>query len=170
MKKYLEIAKITKTQGLNGELRAQYYCDDPEEISCFKKLYLKNGKDFLSPKYIRPHKNVVIIKFGGVDTLEEAVKYIGETLYIDRGDVDLPANTWFIQDLIGLRVVDADSGLEYGRVKEILQNAPTDVYMLNSVDGRELLFPAIPEVLLDVSLEKGEIFIRPLKGLFGDED
>ena len=82
--------------------------------------------------------------------MEQAQKLIGQTLYIDREDAELPEDTWFIADLIGLPVYDFDSGRLYGRVKEILQNGPADVYLLSTAEGRELLFPAIPQVLKSV--------------------
>ncbi len=170
MKKHLEIARFTKTQGLKGEIRAEYYADDPEEIGDFETLYLGKEKTPVSVDYVRPVKNIVIIKLKELTSIEEAQKLIGKTLYIDRDDVMLPEDTWFIQDLIGLSVVDADSGRRYGTVKEILQNAPTDVYVIKAENGKELMFPAIPEVLIDTDIIGGRITIRPLAGLFEDDE
>jgi len=166
IKQFLEIAELTKIQGLKGEIRAKYYCDNPTDIGEFERLYFEGGENFLMPEYARPNKNIVIIKFKGIDTPEQASELLGKMLYIDRDDVELPDDTWFIQDLIGLVVRNVDSGYEYGCVKEILQTAPTDVYVISTSDGKELLFPSIPDVVKEVSPEKGIILIRPLDGLF----
>ena len=85
---------------------------------------------------------------------------------MNRNDYELSDNTWFIADLIGLDVVDADSGKHYGNVVEILQNAPKDVYVIKTPDFKTLMFPSIPEVLIDTDITEGVIKIRPLEGLF----
>lgn len=166
MKQYLEIVKFTKTQGLKGELRAQYFCDDPDEIEKYETLYLGREKTPVKTMSCRPNKNIVIIKLEGIDTVEEAQAFIGKTLYIDRNDVKLPPDTWFIQDLIGLKVVDIDSGRVYGVVDEILQNAPVDVYSVKTSENKQLLFPSIPDILIKTDIEAGKIYIRPIAGLF----
>ena len=91
-------------------------------------------------------------------------------LYLDREDAELPEDTWFIADIIGLPVYDAESGALYGRVTEILQNGPADVYCLKTSEGRELMFPAIPQVLKKVDIDGERIEIVPLKGLFDGQE
>lgn len=167
-KRYLEAARLTKTVGLRGEMRAQVLCDDPEVLTDFD-LFL--GKEHTPCKALSayPIKNDMCkIRLEGIDTVEQAQKLIGQTLYIDREDAELPEDTWFIADLIGLPVYDFDSGRLYGKVKEILQNGPVDVYLLSTAEGKELLFPAIPQVLKSVDIEGEKILITPLPGLFED--
>ena len=174
IKRFLEIGKITKTQGLKGEVRVQFFCDDADVIGDFETLYLNKGEMPVEVEYCRPLKNdVVVMKFEGVDIIEEAQKYIGKMLYMDREDVELPEDTWFIQDLIGLDVIDADSGRVYGKVDDVLQNGPTDVYSIKTPEGKTLMFPSIPEVLLETDVEGGKLVIRPLPNLFeldGEKD
>ncbi|MCL2070852.1 MAG: ribosome maturation factor RimM [Oscillospiraceae bacterium] len=174
MKNYLEIARFTKPQGLKGELRAQSLCDSPEILAellgKFGGFYLDEGATFIKLSLREMRKGFVILKADGFDDINEASRLVGKTLYIARESYTLPKDTWFVEDLIGLEVVDADSGAVYGKVKEILQSAPKDVYVIAAPSGRQLLFPAIPEVLIDVNVAKGLIKIRPLKGLFDDED
>ncbi len=179
-KQYLEMGKITKTQGLKGEVRMQYYCDSPDELEEFNILYMGKEKtevELEKSRYLK--SDVAVIKIKGIDTPEEAQKLIGKILYINRDDVELPEDVWFIQDIIGLEVVDADTGAGYGKVDEIYQNGGADVYSLKAPDGTQLMFPAIPEVLIKTDIDEGKIYIRPLEGLFdiyrgkgenGDED
>jgi 16S rRNA processing protein RimM len=166
MEKYLEILEITKPHGLKGEMRAKYYCDEPDEIGEFDVLYLGADKQPVKLISWRLQRNMVVIELEGINSVEAAQKLAGTLLYIDRGDIELDPDTWFIRDLIGLEVCDADNSVLYGIVEEILQNAPTDVYSIRSKEGKQLLFPAIPEVLIDVNIAERKILIRPLKGLF----
>lgn len=80
-----------------------------------------------------------------------------------------PEGVNFIQDLIGLEVRDADTGKVYGKVTDIYQHGAADVYELKTPDGKELMFPAIPEVLLEKNIDDGYLVIRPLDGLFDEE-
>lgn len=168
-KRFLEAARITKIVGLRGEMRAQLLCDDCAILTDFD---LALGKEHLPVKVISavPLKNDMCkIRIEGTDTAEQAQKLVGKLLYLDREDAELPPDTWFIADIIGLPVYDAESGKLYGKVTEILQNGPTDVYTLKSPEGRELMFPAIPEVLKKVDIDEERIEIVPLKGLFDEE-
>jgi 16S rRNA processing protein RimM len=166
MEKYIEILELTKPHGLKGEMRAKYYCDNPDEIGELGVLYLGDGKTPVDLISCRVSKGMVIIRLEGINTIDEAQKLAGEMLYIDREDVELGEDVWFIRDLIGLEVIDADTGELYGVVEEILQNAPTDVYCIRGAAGKQLLFPAIPEVLIDVNINDKKILIKPLEGLF----
>lgn len=166
-KQFLEMGKITKTQGLKGEVRMQYYCDSPDVLEEFDTLYMGKEKAEIVIERSRYLKSdVVVIKIEGVDTPEAAQKLIGKVLYMNRDDVELPEDVWFIQDIIGLEVVDVDSGKLYGKVDEIYQNGGADVYSLKTPDGAQLMFPAIPEVLIKTDIDEGKIYIRPLEGLF----
>ena len=166
MKQYLEIAKIVATQGIRGEVRCQYYCDAPEVLCEFDTLYLDKGKTEVHVSRAFPHKNLVILKLDGVDSIEDAQKYIGKMLYLNRDDAELPEDTYFIRDIIGLEVRDAETGEIYGKVSEIYQNGAADVYSIKKDDGTELMFPYIDEVVKKIDVEGGLILITPLDGLF----
>lgn len=166
MKKYLEIAKIVATQGVRGELRCQYYCDSPDVLCEFNVLYLGKEKRKIDIERSFPHKNIVIIKIKSVNSIEDAQPYIGKMLYLDREDAELPEETYFIQDIIGLTVKDAQTGEVYGKVTEIFQNGAADVYSIKDDNGKDLMFPCIDEVVKSIDVENGEILITPLDGLF----
>lgn len=169
-KPFLEIGKFVATQGIRGELRVQYYCDSAEVICNFDTLYLEKGKTPLSIERSYPHKNIVVMKLDGVDTVEAAQKYIGKMLYMDRNDAELDEDTVFIQDILGMSVIDADNGKVYGKLDDVYQNGPTDVYSIKTEGGKELMFPAIDEIIIDTDFDADVMKIRPLKGLFDDEE
>ena len=89
---------------------------------------------------------------------------------MNRDDVELEECTYFIRDLIGLQVVDADTGAVYGRLEEVLETGANDVYTIRTPDGKQLLFPAIGDVVIETDPEQGIMRIRPLEGLFEDAD
>lgn len=110
---------------------------------------------------------MVLIKLKGVDTPEAANALRNNIIYIDRGDVSLEEGAYFIQDLIGLTVKDADSGVIYGEVKDVLQTGANDVYEISG-NGRTYLVPAIEQVIIKTDIENSVILIRPLEGLFDE--
>ena len=169
-KEFLEIGKIVSTSGLKGEVRVQPWSDSPDFLSSFSSLYFSEGAQKLTVEKARPQKTVVILKLRGVDTGEAANALRGKNLYVARADVKLPERTFFVQDLIGLRVIDADDpSVEYGTLTDVSQTGANDVYHITK-GGKTTLIPAIRQVVEETSLEKGEMRIRPMKGLFDDAD
>ncbi|MCL2035802.1 MAG: ribosome maturation factor RimM [Oscillospiraceae bacterium] len=167
-KKYIEIARLTKPQGLKGLIRAQLLCDNADVFDGFKRFYLGESKSPLTARIREIRKGFVVLELEDIDNIVTAENLVGEFLYVDRADYTLPDDSWFICDLIGLDVADADTGKHYGKVEEILQNAPKDVYVIRTPEGKQLLFPSVPEVLISVDIAGGLIKIRPLEGLFDE--
>lgn len=170
-KQFLETGKIVTTHGIKGEVRVQPWSDDPADLLDFESLYLDGkGEKSLNIQSARVHKNVVVMKFLGVDTIEQANPYIGKVLYMNRDDVQLAKDSFFIADLIGLRVIHQDTKKEYGVLCDVTETGANDVYHIKSGDEKILLIPAIEDVVKNVDLQSGVMEIVPLKGLFDDED
>jgi 16S rRNA processing protein RimM len=167
-KQYLECGKVVSTHGVNGELKVQHWCDSPQDLVDIKKMYLDaSGRTMLKTK-ARAHKNMVLVKVDGVDTIEQAQGYRGKILYLDRDDVKLSEGEYFIQDILGLNVVDADDGHSYGTVCEVTQTGANDVYHIAFPDGKVYLIPVIDEVVISTDMESRTLTIRPMKGLFDE--
>lgn len=169
LKQYLEAGKIVGTHGVRGELRVECWCDTPQFLAKFKTLYYDNGAQKIDV-ICRPHKNIVLMKIKGVETIEDAELLRGKIVYIDRKDVKLPKGKNFVQDLIGCKVVDIDNDAEYGAIKDVFKTGANDVYTVMSNDNKEYLIPVIPSVVIEKKVEDGIVYIRPMKGLFNDED
>ncbi len=167
--KFLEVGQIVNTHGLKGEMRVDPWCDGPEFICMFDELYLKNG-DVIKITKSRVQKNVAIIKVEGIDTIEQADTMRRTVLYIDRDDVELDDDVFFVQDIIGCEVVDIDTKETYGKVTEVLKTGANDVYQVTADDGKNYLVPVIDDVVINTDIDSGIIEIRPLKGIFDDED
>lgn len=167
MKDFLETGKIVNIHGLKGEVKIMPWSDDAEFICGFDTLYCGKNKEAYKIEFSRIHKNMVLAKFAGIDTPEAANALRNSIIYIDRDDVELDDGTFFIADLIGLTVKDADSGKEYGIVKDIFQTGANDVYEIKK-DDKTYYIPAIPDVIINTDIENKTIFIRPLEGLFDE--
>lgn len=169
MKRYLEIGKIVSVHGLKGDVKVEPWCNEPEFICEFDKLYSKDGKKEYEIERSRIQKNMAIMKIKGVDSVEEGQAMRNKILFMDRNDVELEEGYYFFQDLIGLEVIDADNQKVYGKIKEVLQTGANDVYHIKSENGKSYYIPAIPDVIVKVDLDEVKMYIRPLEGLF-DED
>ncbi|MBO5066471.1 MAG: 16S rRNA processing protein RimM [Clostridia bacterium] len=170
IKEYLEIGQIVSTHGIRGEIRLNPWCDGPEFVKKFKTLY-RDDKGNMPFKVLscRPHGNVAVIKLEGVDTVETARALKNTVLYMKRSDVNLPAGKWFISELIGCDVLDADdNSVVYGKIKDIDSGAANDIWYIETPE-KEVLIPAIKDVVIRCDVAEDKVYIRPLKGLF-DED
>lgn len=169
LKKYLEAGKIVGTHGIRGEVRVDPWCDSPAFLASFKTLYFNEGAEKIKVTS-RPHKNITLIKINGVDTIEQAELLRGKVLYINRKDAKLPKGQHFVQDIIDCKVVDIDTNKEYGVITDVFKTGANDVYSLKGIDGKDYLIPVIEQVVIEKNVEDGVILIRPMKGLFEDED
>lgn len=169
LKEYLEIGKIVGTHGIAGELRVECWCDSPAFLTNFKHLYFNEGKEKLDVKS-RPHKNIALVKIKGVDTIEQGDLLRGKVLYMRRKDIKLEKGVYFVQDLVGLEIKDADTDKVYGTLTDVLKTGANDVYEMKTDGAKVYYIPVIPDVVKKIAPEKGYVLITPMKGLFDDED
>ena len=168
MKQFLECGRIVSTHGVRGEVKAEVWMDSPQEMTALKTLYLEGGKTPLPVQGARVQKNMVLLKLAGVETPEAGSLLRQKVLYARREDIPLKKGQYFLQDLIGLAVVDADSGRRYGTLTEITETGANRVYRIRFADGKGRLAPDIPQVVIRLAPEEGLVEIRPLPGLFDD--
>ena len=168
-KPYLEAGQIVGTHGVRGEVRVQPWCDSPAQFTTFKKLYWDAaGKQPVKVKG-RPHKNIALVTLDGVTTVEQAQVLRGKMLYVDRKDLKLPKDRYLVQDLIGMTIVDADTGETYGTLTDVSQTGANAVYHMATEKG-EILIPAIPDVIIKIDLKADLLHLRPMKGLLDDDE
>ncbi|MDL2233935.1 ribosome maturation factor RimM [Ruminococcaceae bacterium OttesenSCG-928-L11] len=168
-KRYLECGKIVSTHGIRGEVKVQHWCDGPEYLTEFSTLYLDKGEIPMAVEKARTNKDMVLIKFRGVDDMDTAGTFRGKILYLDREDAPEDDGV-FLQDMLGLEVFDIDTGVCYGKLTDVLHTGANDVYEITDDEKKKRLIPAIPPVVLGMDLEAGRMEIRPLEGLFDDEN
>ena len=170
-KDFLEVGEIVGTHGVRGEMRVNPWCDSPAFIKKFKKLYLdEKGEKSLDVKSAREHGNVALIVVDGIDTVEKAQAMRSKILYIKRDDAHLQKGNYFIAELIDCTVYDADDeSIIYGVISDVSETGANDVWHIEK-EGKEYLIPAIKDVVISVDVEEGKVLIRPLKGIFDDEN
>ena len=159
-KQYLEAGKIVNTHGINGEVKIEPWCDSPEFLKKFKRLYI-DGKCINVIKS-RVQKDFVYTSFEGVDNIDKAIALKNKIVSIDRDDCRLPKGQYFIQDLIGLKAV-SDTGEEIGTVIEIMERPSGKIYVIKG--EREILIPGVPEFVLETDIEAGFIRFHLIEGM-----
>lgn len=168
-KQYLETGKIVGTHGIKGMTRVQVWADDNEFLGQFKFVYTdENGNGKLEISRVQPHGTVALVAFKGVNTIEQAEKLRGTVIYINRNDAKLPEGRYFITDLLGCEVFDADTNELLGKITDVSETGANDVWHITR-DSKEYLVPAIADVIVTVDTENEKAVIRPMKGIF-DED
>ena len=161
-KELLQAGKIVHTHSLHGEVRIYPYCDSAAFLCGVKKLYVEGA--LLEVLSARVHKGQARIHFKGIDHIDQAEKLVGKIVYLKKAEVPLARGQYFIDDIIGLTVEDADTGLIYGKVTNVITTGANDVF---EVTGEKvLLVPKIDEVVIQIDLKLKKIKIRPLQGLF----
>lgn len=169
-KRYIECAKIINTHGCHGGLKLESWCNSPEELAALPMLFLKNGEDYVAykPTKTAVFKQFVLVDLQGVSDMDAALALKNRVLYALREDFALEAGEYFIADLVGLPVLDAESGKEYGKVKELINRGASDIYVVKTPNG-EAMIPAVPEFIARVDVQNG-IYVKPIDGMFESED
>lgn len=167
MEKQLQVGVISSTHGVRGEVKVFPTTDDVTRFRQLEKVYLDTGREMLPLEIqnVKFFKQFAILKFKGIDNINDIEKYRGKSLMIDREDaVDLDEDEYFIADMIGVKVYTED-GSEFGALKDVMETGANDVYIIDSREYGEVLIPAIKECILDVDMEEGCMTIHLMEGL-----
>ena len=167
MEDLLQVGIITSTHGVRGEVKVYPTTDDPRRFRRLKEVVLDTGKEKMNLEIegVKFFKQFVILKFKGLDNINDIEKYRQKSLYVTRKNaVRLQRDEYFIADLIGLKVQDED-GKELGTVKDVIETGANDVYEVDMADGKSLLLPAINQCILNVDVENGTMQVHVLEGL-----
>ena len=164
LQQYLEVGKVTNVHGLMGEVRVQPWADSPDFLCKFKTLYVDKTHWPIEVERARVHKNMVIIQFRGVTDVPSALAMRNAILYIDRADANLPEGSFFLADIYGLEVRDAQSGEVLGKIADVLTLPANNVYVVKG-GARELMIPAVPQFIAETNIEQGYIRVNMMEGL-----
>ena len=167
MDNLLRVGVISSTHGVRGEVKVYPTTDDVNRFKSLKNVILDNGREHMDLEIqgVKFFKNMVILKFKGFDSIDDIDKYKGKDLLITRDQaVELGPDENFIVDLIGLRVI-TDNGEEFGTLTDVIKTGANDVYEVKTAEGKEVLFPAIKECVLNVDLTEGIVTVHIMDGL-----
>ena len=167
MEKRLQVGVISSTHGVRGEVKVFPTTDDAGRFKQLRKVYLDTGREelLLEIETVKFFKQFAILKFKGIDSINEIERYRGRSLLIDREDgVPLDEDEYYIADIIGMEVFTED-GKRFGTLRDVLETGANDVYIIDTAEYGEVLVPAIRDCILDVDTREGRMEIRLLKGL-----
>ncbi len=163
---YLECGQITRAHGVNGGMVINHFCDSYEIFAKIKTVYFKNegGYNAMKVKKCSPYKNSAIVYLDGIDNPEEVTRLRLTSIYAHRNDILRDEGDFFIADLIGLGVFDANTGVQYGVLKDVSNQGAQDLYVIKRENKPDAYVPAIKEFVKEISLENG-IFVTPIEGM-----
>ena len=152
MQQYLEAGKVVTTHGVRGEMKLELWCDGVDFLK-------KTGRLYASAK----------LQLEGVNDMDAARALRGQVFYFDRSDATLPEGRWYVADLIGCEVRDADTGKVYGVVTSVDHPGAQDIYTVKSPSGKEYMFPGVDAFLKERNPPEGYILVTPIPGLLDDD-
>ena len=163
----LEIGQIVNTFGIKGFVKVNPFVDDISRYNDLKKVYVKRNKELkeMQVEEVKYHKNMVLVKFKGVDRVEDAELLRNSYLEVDRENaIELQEGEYFIADLLGSNVF-TEEGEPLGKLEDIFNTGSNDIYVVKTEDGKQILLPAISEVIKEINLEESKIVVHLLEGL-----
>ena len=167
MDNYLRVGVISSTHGIRGEVKVFPTTDDLRRFDDLTEVILDTWKELipLEVEGVKYFKQQAILKFKGIDDINEIEKYRGKDLLVSRDNaVKLHENEYFIYDLIDSEII-TDTGESLGILTEILTTSANDVYVVKTPDHKEILIPSIKECILNVDVEQKKIIVHLLPGL-----
>ena len=167
MKEYFEIGQIVNTSGLKGILKIKPFTDDIKKFSNLKTIYIKtkSGLTEFKIEQVRYVKNMVMLKLAGIDTVEEAEKYRNLYIKILRDqEEELEEGSYYVVDILGCKV-NTDANQELGKIVDVFQTGSNDVYVVKDEQGKQILLPAIKQVIINVDIKNKIITVHLLEGL-----
>lgn len=167
MTKYLEIGQIVNTFGIKGMVKVNPFTDNIRRFDRLKKVYIgkNNEKKEIEIEEVKYHKNMVLIKFKGINNPDEANLLRNKYLYVDRNDEEpLEEGTYYIVDMLGLDVYTDENKL-LGTLDDIYNTGSNDIYVVKNELGKQILLPAIKDVIKEVNLEEKKMIVHLIPGL-----
>lgn len=156
----LECGKVVNTHGIRGEVKIIPWADSPEFLCDLPAIYI-DGKP-IKIRNARVHKGNVIALLEGIDDINDAMLLKEKVVSMSRDDVDLPEGSFYLADIIGLKVID-ENGIELGILDDILSPSLQQVYVVKG--HREIMIPVVPEFILETNVEGGYIKVRLIEGM-----
>ena len=157
---YIEAGRIVNTHGVAGEVKIGVWLDSPAFLRRFPRIFVGGVEKKLLGGRVQKH--FLIAKLEGVDDVSAAMALKEKTITVDRGDIRLPKGSFFLQDILGARVVD-EQGNEIGTLTDVLERPAQNIYVVQG--ETEHLIPAVPEFILKTDADAGIITVRLIEGM-----
>lgn len=163
----LEIGQIVNTFGIKGMVKVKPFTDDIKRFDSLKKVYIENNsnKKEYEIEEVKYHKNMVLIKFEGIENIEQAERLRNSYLTISRNSAEeLEEGRYYVVDLLGLEVY-TDEQILLGTLEDIFNTGSNDIYVVKNEEGKQILLPAIQDVIKKIDIENKKVIVHLLPGL-----
>ncbi len=165
----IKIGRIVNAVALRGEVKVYNYSGYRERYEELKQIFVED-KEYEIEK-VRYQQHMVILKLTGIDDRNAAEAMKNKDIFITEDDLlELPEDTFYIRDLIGLSVIDIEEDKTIGKIKDVLQPSSQDIYVVKLASGRDAMIPVVSEFVKEVSIEEGYVKVRLIEGMIEDEN
>lgn len=168
----IKIGTIVNAVALRGEVKVYHFSDYKERFEELDEVIVERkgkGKTYEIEK-VRYQNDMVILKLKGVDDRNAAEALKESDILITEADLrDLPEDTFYVRDLIGCTVFNAETGAEIGTIKDVLQNSAQDIYVIKTASGKEAMIPAVGDFVDEVNIDEKFVKVKLIPGLIDDE-
>lgn len=167
MENLMEIGQIVNTYGIKGFVKVVPFTDNMNRFEDLKAVYVetKKGLENFEIEEVKYAKNTVLLKLKGIDDINIAEKYKNCYIKISRENaVKLPEDTYFIVDLLDIKVY-TDEDIYLGNIIDVYPTGSNDIYVVKNEEGKQMLLPAIGEVIKTVDIQNKKMVVHLLDGL-----
>lgn len=167
MEKYFRVGVIANTHGIRGEVKVYPTTDDINRFKKLKKCILDTGEEYidLNVESVKFFKNMVILKFKEYNNINDIECYKGKDILVSRDNaVKLEKGEYYIADILGAKVILED-GSKFGVLEDVMQTGANDVYVVKTLDNKEVLLPKIDECVKKLDIENKIVTVHIMKGL-----
>ncbi len=167
MDKYFEIGQIVNTNGLKGFVKVKPFTDDIKEFETFETIYVQKKTELIECKIesVRYAKNMVLLKLKGIDDIDSAEALRNLYIKVSREQLpELQENSYYIVDLLECEVVTVEGEI-LGKMDDVFNTGSNDIYVVKNEKGKQILLPAIKEVIKNVDIPNRKITVKLMEGL-----
>lgn len=163
--KMLKVGKILNTHGLKGEVKVLSLSDYAERFEELEWILIEGFAEKFYIENIKYRNTDVILALKGYNNINQVEKFKGRYILIDETQRrELPEGTYYIADIIGLDVYTVDNEF-LGKVVDILQTGPSEIYVIKNGNSAPIMIPAVEQFMPYISIEEGKIIVNPIEGM-----
>jgi 16S rRNA processing protein RimM len=166
-KEYFECGRIIAAHGVKGTMKIESWCDSPKILAAQKRIFLAAGDGSYKEARVvsaSVSQDIVLMTIEGYDNREIVQGMKNTVLYLKREDIPLAPGAILLADMIGLPVIDANTGITLGTVKDVTDSVASRLIVVETERG-DVLLPDIKEFVKETDVDKG-VFVTPIPGFF----
>lgn len=169
MNKYVSVGKIVNFHGIKGEAKVGYSKNQQDFFTSLDTVYLKDKDNYTSLHILsaKPLKNMMIVKFEGIDSINDILELKGKLLFVEESVIreNLNEDEFLIDELVGLEVFDNEHGQKLGFVIGVSNNGASDLISIKTNSKKISLVPFVKAIVPIVDIKNKKIMINNIEGL-----